>query len=54
MALKKTEFKEDEEALFDNVIIYKRGEFWHMRMWLPKEHKYARFSLKTRQTARPP
>lgn len=48
MALKKTEFKEDEEALFDNVVIYKRGEFWHMRMWLPKEHKYARFSLKTR------
>ena len=48
MALKKTEFKEDEEALFDNVVIYKRGEYWHMRMWLPKEHKYARFSLKTR------
>lgn len=48
MALKKTTFKEDEEALFDNVVIYKRGEYWHMRMWLPKEHKYARFSLKTR------
>jgi integrase len=48
MGLKKTEFKDDEEALFDNVVIYKRGEFWHMRMWLPKEHKYARFSLKTR------
>lgn len=48
MALKKTNFKEDEEALFDNVVIYKRGEYWHMRMWLPKEHKYARFSLKTR------
>ena len=26
MALKKTEFKDDEEALFDNVVIYKRGE----------------------------
>lgn len=51
MALKKTEFKDDEEALFDNVVIYKRGEFWHMRMWLPKEHKYARFSLKTRNKA---
>ncbi len=48
MALKKTTFKDDEEALFDNVVIYKRGEYWHMRMWLPKEHKYARFSLKTR------
>ena len=48
MVLKKTNFKEDEEALFDNAVIYKRGEYWHMRMWLPKEHKYARFSLKTR------
>lgn len=48
MVLKKTEFKEDEEAIFDNAVIYKRGEYWHMRMWLPKEHKYARFSLKTR------
>lgn len=48
MALKKVNFKEDEEALFDNAVIYKRGEYWHMRMWLPKEHKYARFSLKTR------
>ncbi len=34
MALKKTEFKEDEEALFDNVVIYKRGEFWHMRIYV--------------------
>ena len=51
MALKKTEFKDDEEALFDNVVIYKRGEYWHMRMWLLKEHKYARFSLKTRNKA---
>ncbi len=48
MALKKSEFKENEEAIFDNAVIYKRGEYWHMRMWLPKEHKYARFSLKTR------
>jgi integrase len=48
MALKKINFKEDEEAIFDNAVIYKRGEYWHMRMWLPKEHKYARFSLKTR------
>ena len=48
MALKKVNFKEDEEAIFDNAVIYKRGEYWHMRMWLPKEHKYARFSLKTR------
>ena len=48
MPLKKVAFKEDEEAIFDNAVIYKRGEYWHMRMWLPNEHKYARFSLKTR------
>ncbi len=53
MTLKKKEFSEDEIALFDNVLLYKRGEFWHFRMWLVKEHKYARFSLKVRnrQTA---
>jgi hypothetical protein len=26
MALKKTIFKDDEEAIFDNAVIYKRGE----------------------------
>jgi integrase len=28
--------------------VYKRGEYWQMRMWLGKEKKYARFSLRTR------
>jgi integrase len=53
MTLKKKNFSEDEVALFDNAVIYKRGDFWHFRMWLVNERKYARFSLKTRnkQTA---
>ena len=53
MTLKKKEFNEDEIALFDNVVLYKRGDFWQFRMWLAKERKYARFSLKVRnkQTA---
>ena len=48
MSLKKRTFKEDEIPIFDESLIYKRGDYWHMRMWLNKEHKYARFSLKTR------
>ena len=48
MTLKKKKFGDDEVPLFDNAVLYKRGDFWHMRMWLPNEHKYARFSLKTR------
>ena len=48
MALKKTAFNDDEEAIFDDAVIYKRGEYWQFRMWLAKERKYARFSLKTR------
>ena len=28
--------------------MYKRGDYWQMRMWLGKEKKYARFSLRTR------
>jgi len=48
MPLKKHLFNDDEEPIFDEAVIYKRGEYWQMRMWLAKEHKYARFSLKTR------
>ena len=47
MALKKTKFEENEEAIFDGAVIYTRGAYWQFRMWLTKEHKYARFSLKT-------
>jgi hypothetical protein len=48
MALKKVKFEKDEEAIFDDAVIYKRGEYWQMRIWLKKEQKYARFTLKTR------
>lgn len=48
MALKKSEFSDDEVPIFEEALVYKRGEYWQMRMWLAKEHKYARFSLKTR------
>lgn len=48
MALKKTNFSDDEEQIFDDAVILKRGEYWQFRMWLTKEGKYARFSLKTR------
>lgn len=48
MVLKKQQFKEGEIAIYDEAVIYKRGEYWQMRMWLQKEGKYARFSLKTR------
>ena len=47
MALKKTKFEDNEEAIFDDAVIYTRGKYWQFRMWLTKEHKYARFSLKT-------
>jgi integrase len=48
MALKKKDYDADEEAIFDDAIIYKRGDYWQFRMWLSKEGKYARLSLKTR------
>jgi hypothetical protein len=28
--------------------VYKRDEYWQMRMWLGQEKKYARFKLRTR------
>lgn len=48
MTLKKKSFQDDEEAIFEDAVIYKRGEYWQFRIWLNKERKYARFSLKTR------
>ncbi len=41
MPLKKHSFNDDEEPIFDEAVIYKRGEYWQMRMWLAKEGKYA-------------
>lgn len=48
MALKKKTFGDDEIVIFDEAVVYKRGDYWQFRMWLAKEGKYARFSLKTR------
>lgn len=48
MPLKKSEYSDDEIPIYDEAVIYKRGDYWQMRMWLEKERKYARFSLKTR------
>ena len=48
MPLKKQTFNADEIGIYDEAVVYKRGEYWQMRMWLGKEKKYARFSLRTR------
>jgi len=48
MPLKKQSFAPDEIPIYDEAVVYKRGEYWQMRMWLPQENKYARFSLRTR------
>jgi integrase len=47
MAIKKKNFNENEVIIFDNAVIYKRGEYWQFRFWLAKESKYVRRSLKT-------
>jgi len=51
LALKKQHFAEGEIPIFDEACIYKRGEYWQFRMWLPKENKYARKSLRKRSEA---
>lgn len=48
MSLKKQTFAEDEVTIFDDAIVYKRGDYWQFRMWLVGEGKYARKSLRTR------
>jgi hypothetical protein len=44
VVLKKQNFAEGEIATFDKACVYKRGEYWQFRLWLPKENKYARTS----------
>jgi len=51
MALKKQNFTEEEIPIFDDAVVYKRGEYWQFRMWLNDERKYARKSLRTRSQA---
>jgi site-specific recombinase XerD len=48
MPTKKVKLNGTEIAIYNDAIIYKRGEYWQFRLWLTKERKYARFSLKTR------
>jgi len=38
MPLKKHSFNDNEEPISEEAVIYKRGEYWQMRMWLVKEH----------------
>ena len=51
MALKKQNFAEGEIAIFDEAYVYKRGEYWQFWLWFPKENKYPRKSLRTRNEA---
>jgi integrase len=48
LALKKQKFNDNEISIFDEACVYKRGDYWQFRMWLAKENKYARKSLRTR------
>ena len=47
MPTKKVKTNGTEIAVFEDAVIYKRGEYWHFRMWLTKERKYVRLSLNT-------
>ncbi len=48
LALKKQNFAEGKIAILDEACLCKRGEYWQFRLWLLKENKYARKSLRTR------
>jgi hypothetical protein len=51
LALKNQHFTEGKITTFDESCIYKRGEYWQLRMWLPEEKKCARKNLGTRSEA---
>ena len=43
----KKEYGKDEVKIFEKGLLSKRGYYWHFRLWLDKEKKYVRRSLKT-------
>lgn len=45
----KKKINEGEIAIYDEAIIYKRGDIWQFRLWLETERRYARLSLKTKK-----
>lgn len=47
MVLRKHKNAHNEITIFDDAVIYKRGDIWHFRMWLTREQKYVRKSLLT-------
>jgi hypothetical protein len=47
MTLKKQTFNDKELSIYDDALIYKRGDYWHVRIWLNTEGKYVRKSLRT-------
>ena len=47
MPTKKVKTNGTEIAIFEDAVIYKRGEYWNFRLWLKKERKYVRLSLRT-------
>jgi hypothetical protein len=48
LPLKKQNYTDEEIPIFDEASIYKRGVYWHFRMWLNNERKYVRKSLRNR------
>ncbi|MEX0451968.1 site-specific integrase [Spiribacter sp. 218] len=51
MPIKNKPDGESEISIFDEAVIYKRGDYWQFRMWLNKEGRYLRQSLKTKKVA---
>ena len=51
MVSKKKRFGDEEIPIFNDGCIYKRGDYWHFRLWLKSENKYARKSLGTTNRA---
>ena len=44
----KRQLKASDVPIFDNAYIHQRGDYWQLHMWLEREGKYARKSLRTR------
>ena len=43
----KRQIREKEIPIFDSAYIHQRSEYWQLHMWLEREGKYARKSLRT-------
>ena len=52
MGGRKTKYKEDTIAIFDDGSVYKRRDYWQFRLWLEKDKEICKEELADKEKDR--